>query len=66
MEGVVLAAKPDGTCLAEMAFTPQTADQDGDYARTSGGRTGLTRPQPPYGLIELDRGIRGLLNERRS
>ncbi len=33
MEGVVLEAKPDGTCLVEVAFTPQTADQDGDFVQ---------------------------------
>jgi hypothetical protein len=33
MEGVVLEAKPDGTCLVELAFTPQTADQDGDFVQ---------------------------------
>jgi hypothetical protein len=33
MEGVVLEAKPDGTCLVEVAVTPQTADQDGDFVQ---------------------------------
>jgi hypothetical protein len=33
MEGVVLEAKPDGTCLVELAFRPQTADQDGDFVQ---------------------------------
>jgi hypothetical protein len=33
MEGVVLEAKPDGTCLVELTFTPQTADQDGDFVQ---------------------------------
>jgi hypothetical protein len=33
MEGVVLEAKPDGTCLVELAFAPQTADQDGDFVQ---------------------------------
>ena len=32
MEGAVLEVMPDGTCLAELAFRPQTADQDGDFA----------------------------------
>jgi hypothetical protein len=32
-EGAVLHAKPDGTCLAEFAFTPQTADADGDFVQ---------------------------------
>jgi hypothetical protein len=31
MDGVVLEAKPDGPCLVELAFTPQTADNDGDF-----------------------------------
>jgi hypothetical protein len=30
---VVLEAMPDGTCLVELAFTPQTADQDGDFVQ---------------------------------
>jgi hypothetical protein len=29
--GVVLEAMPDGTCLAELAVTPQTAGRDGDF-----------------------------------
>ena len=33
MRGAVLDAKPDGTCLAEFAFTPQTADIDGDFVQ---------------------------------
>ena len=33
MEGVVLEAKPDGTCLVEPAFSQQTADQDGDFVQ---------------------------------
>jgi hypothetical protein len=33
MEGVVLEVWPDGTCLAELAFRPQTADRDGDFAQ---------------------------------
>lgn len=33
MEGVVLEARPDGTCLVELAFTPQTADHDGDFVQ---------------------------------
>jgi hypothetical protein len=33
MQGVVLGAKPDGTCLVEMVFKPQTADQDGDFVQ---------------------------------
>jgi len=33
MEGVVLETEPDGTCLVEVAFTAQTADQDGDFAQ---------------------------------
>jgi hypothetical protein len=30
---VVLEAKPDGTCVVELAFTGQTADQDGDFVQ---------------------------------
>jgi hypothetical protein len=33
MAGVVLEAKPDGTCLVELAFKPQTADEDGDFVQ---------------------------------
>jgi hypothetical protein len=33
VEGMVLEAKPDGTCLVELALTPQTADHDGDFAQ---------------------------------
>lgn len=33
MIGAVLHAKSDGTCLAEFAFTPQTADTDGDFVQ---------------------------------
>ena len=33
MRGAVLDAKPDGTCLAEFAFTRQTADTDGDFVQ---------------------------------
>jgi hypothetical protein len=33
MRGAVLDAKPDGTCLAEFAFAPQTADTDGDFVQ---------------------------------
>ena len=33
MEGVVLETEPDGTCLVEPTFTPQTADEDGDFAQ---------------------------------
>ena len=33
MRGAVLDAKTDGTCLAEFAFTSQTADTDGDFVQ---------------------------------
>jgi hypothetical protein len=33
MEGVVLEANPDGTCLVEVTFTPQTADRAGDFGQ---------------------------------
>lgn len=45
MEGVVLEAMPDGTCLVELAFSPQTASQDGDFVLAE-----LTQGQ--YELIE--------------
>jgi len=32
MQGTVLETRPDGSCLVELAFTPQTAEQDGDFA----------------------------------
>jgi hypothetical protein len=32
-EGAVLEARPDGSCLIEIAFSPQTADADGDFAQ---------------------------------
>jgi hypothetical protein len=31
--GTVLHARPDGTCLAEFAFTPQTASTHGDFTQ---------------------------------
>jgi len=45
MEGTVLETRPDGSCLAEFAFAPQTADSDGDFVQGI-----LTRDQ--YELIE--------------
>ena len=33
MRGVVLDAKPDGSCLVEVASSPQTDDADGDFAQ---------------------------------
>jgi hypothetical protein len=33
LRGAVLDAKPDGSCLAEFAFAPQTADTDGDFVQ---------------------------------
>ena len=33
MEGMVLEALPDGACLVEVAFAPQTSDTDGDFAQ---------------------------------
>ena len=46
MEGTVLEVMPDGTCLAELAFRPQTADQDGDFVQAvlTEGRYEITRP----------------------
>jgi hypothetical protein len=31
MQGTVLETRPDGSCLVELAFRPQTAEQDGDF-----------------------------------
>jgi hypothetical protein len=45
MTGTVLEARPDGSCLAEFSFAPQTADSDGDFAQGI-----LTRDQ--YETIE--------------
>jgi hypothetical protein len=45
MKGTVLEARPDGSCLAEFAFAPQTADSDGDFVQGI-----LTRDQ--YEVIE--------------
>ena len=33
IRGAIIDAKPDGTCLAEFAFAPQTADSDGDFVQ---------------------------------
>lgn len=33
MKGTVLEARSDGSCLAEFAFAPQTADSDGDFVQ---------------------------------
>ena len=33
MKGTVLEARPDGTCLAEFAFTPQTEESNGDFVQ---------------------------------
>jgi hypothetical protein len=33
MRGTVLEARPDGSCLAEFAFAPQTVDSDGDFVQ---------------------------------
>ena len=46
MKGTVLEARPDGSCLAEFAFAPQTADTDGDFVQGI-----LTRGQ--YEIIEI-------------
>jgi hypothetical protein len=45
MKGTVLETRPDGSCLAEFAFAPQTADRDGDFVQGI-----LTRDQ--YEVIE--------------
>ena len=44
MEGAVLEARPDGTCLVEVAFTPQTPGHDGDFAvvRVTAGQYEIT------------------------
>jgi hypothetical protein len=33
MEGVVLEARADGTCLAELALVPQAPGRDGDFVQ---------------------------------
>jgi hypothetical protein len=33
MRGTVLEARPDGSCLAEFAFAPQTVESDGDFVQ---------------------------------
>lgn len=33
MVGAVLEVMSDGACLVELAFRPQTADQDGDFVQ---------------------------------
>lgn len=33
MKGTVLEARSDGSCLAEFAFAPQTAESDGDFVQ---------------------------------
>jgi hypothetical protein len=45
MKGTVLEARSDGSCMAEFAFAPQTADSDGDFAQSV-----LTQDQ--YEIIE--------------
>jgi hypothetical protein len=46
MEGAVLEVMPDGICLAELAFRPQTAGQDGDLVQAvlTEGQYAITRP----------------------
>ena len=46
LRGAVLDAKPDGTCLAEFALAPQTADTDGDFfqAVLTQGQYEIIRP----------------------
>lgn len=45
-EGVVLEAMPDGTCLVELTFAPQTADKDGDFvlAELAEGQYEIIKP----------------------
>lgn len=45
MQGTVLEARSDRSCLAEFAFAPRTADSDGDFVPGI-----LTRDQ--YEIIE--------------
>ena len=35
MKGAVLQARPDGSCLAEFAFAPQTAGTHGDFVQAA-------------------------------
>jgi hypothetical protein len=52
MVGAVLEVLPDGTCLVELAFRPQTADQDGDFVQTelAEGQYEIIAPWPGQGL----------------
>jgi hypothetical protein len=45
-KGVVLEAKPDGTCLVELVLTPQTSDVDGDFVEAvlAEGQYEIARP----------------------
>ena len=51
MVGAVLEVMSDGTCLVELAFRPQTADQDGDFVQAvlAEGQYEIIEPWPAKG-----------------
>jgi hypothetical protein len=52
MVGAVMEVMPDGTCLVELAFRPQTTDQDGDFviAVLAEGQHEIIEPWADHGL----------------
>jgi len=52
MGGAVLEVMPDGTCLVELAFRAQTADQDGDFVQAvlAEGQYEIIKPWASQGL----------------
>ena len=52
MVGAVLEVMPDGTCLVDLAFRPQTADQDGDFVQAvvAEGQYEIIAPWPAKGF----------------
>ena len=52
MVGAVLEVMSDGTCLVELAFRPQTADQDGDFVQAvlAEGQYEIIEPWAGQGL----------------
>jgi hypothetical protein len=52
MVGAVLEVLPDGNCLVELAFRPQTADQHGDFVQAvlTEGQYEIIEPCASQGL----------------
>jgi hypothetical protein len=50
--GAVLEVLPDGNCLVELAFRPQTADQHGDFVQAvlTEGQYEIIEPCASQGL----------------